>query len=357
MPDSTATARRDYRCPERIAERKATSNSGTSRDADGRVVPESQQEIGHDLTLREPTKVVCQYRSLLVLFGGPLDRTVDTMTLQRWVRIALGYHIVVGTQIGLWALLAPRSFYDGFPGLGRSWVGVDGPFNEHLIRDVGALNLAVVVLYGAAWMGLGHQLVRASGAASLVWGVPHALYHLFNTDGLAGIDVAMSLSGLVVHVIVGAGLVWAGGRLERVRELITDRPIRGGDVMSKRIFVAGASGVLGRRVVSALVTAGYEVTANVRNPEAAARAERAGATPATIDLFNPTTTARLAGEHDAIVNVATSIPTGVSAARRSAWKINDRLRREASANLSAAMADVEGRYVGESITFPYVGQR
>ena len=56
--------------------------------------------------------------------------------------------------------------------------------------------------------------------------------------------------------------------------------------MSKRIFVAGASGVLGRRVVPALVTAGYEVTANVRNPEAAARAERAS-TPATIDLFNP----------------------------------------------------------------------
>ena len=215
-------------CPTRRQRRVGTQTSGadrrtqgdfqfgTSRDAARHVVPESQQEIGHDLTLREPTKVVCQYRSLLVLFGGPLDRTVDTMTLQRWVRIALGYHIVVGTQIGLWALFAPRSFYDGFPGLGRSWVAVDGPFNEHLIRDVGALNLALVVLYDAAWMGLGHQLVRASGAASLVWGVPHALSHLFNTDGLGGIDVAMSLSGLVVHVIVGAGLVWAGGRLERV---------------------------------------------------------------------------------------------------------------------------------------------
>jgi nucleoside-diphosphate-sugar epimerase len=124
--------------------------------------------------------------------------------------------------------------------------------------------------------------------------------------------------------------------------------------MSLRVFVAGASGVLGRRVVPALVAAGHTVTANVRDPEAAARATASGATTRTIDLFDPAATARIGDDHDAIVNVATSIPTGASAALRRGWAMNDRLRRDASANLSAAMTRKGGHYVGESITFPYV---
>ena len=62
------------------------------------------------------------------------------------VRVALGYLAVVTAQIGFWALLAPRSFYDSFPGLGRAWISIDGPYNDHLIRDVGALNLALLVV-------------------------------------------------------------------------------------------------------------------------------------------------------------------------------------------------------------------
>lgn len=136
------------------------------------------------------------------------------MTTQRWVRIALGYHIVVAIQIGVWALFAPRSFYDGFPGLGRVWVAVDGPFNEHLVRDVGALNLALVVLYVAAWIGLSRQLVRTAGVAALVWGVPHAVYHLFNTDGLDAADLTISLAGLIMLIVIGGGLIWASGQLD-----------------------------------------------------------------------------------------------------------------------------------------------
>lgn len=150
----------------------------------------------------------------MVLLNQPLDRTFNAMTLQRWVRIALGYQIVVAGQIGLWALFAPRSFYDSFPGLGRAWVAVDGPFNEHLVRDVGALNLALTVLYCAAWVELSRSLVRVAGAAALVWGVPHALYHLFNTDGLDAVDLAISLSGLILLAVVGGGLLWAGGKLD-----------------------------------------------------------------------------------------------------------------------------------------------
>lgn len=123
--------------------------------------------------------------------------------------------------------------------------------------------------------------------------------------------------------------------------------------MSRTVFVSGATGVLGRRVVPALVAAGHTVTANVRNDAARIAAEAAGARTDTIDLFNSDDTARLADTHDAVVHIATSIPTGASAGRRSAWAMNDRLRSHAASNLAAAMAAAGGSYVGESTTFPY----
>lgn len=123
--------------------------------------------------------------------------------------------------------------------------------------------------------------------------------------------------------------------------------------MNMRVFVAGSSGVLGRRVVPALVANGHIVTANVRDAEARHRAEQAGAASTTIDLFDPEATEAIGASHDVVVNIATSIPAVAAALRRSAWAMNDRLRSTASANLAAAMARSGGRYIGESITFPY----
>ena len=60
-------------------------------------------------------------------------------------RVILWILNALGAFVGVWALIAPQSFYDAFPSIGfGAWVGVDGPFNEHLIRDVGALYLALV---------------------------------------------------------------------------------------------------------------------------------------------------------------------------------------------------------------------
>lgn len=136
------------------------------------------------------------------------------MTLRRWVRVALGYVIVVSAQVGLWALLAPGSFYDDFPGLGRTWVAVDGPYNEHVIRDVGALNLALSVVLVAAFVRMSRDLVFVAGAAVLAWGVPHGLYHFVNTDGLDTSDVVISLGALVLFAVVGGGLVGVAVRGE-----------------------------------------------------------------------------------------------------------------------------------------------
>jgi hypothetical protein len=68
----------------------------------------------------------------------------------RIVLVGLGVPAVV---FGAWAAFAPRSFYEDFPGFGQVWVRPDGPFNEHLVRDVGELNLALafVTLAAVVW--------------------------------------------------------------------------------------------------------------------------------------------------------------------------------------------------------------
>ena len=112
--------------------------------------------------------------------------------------------MVASGTVGLWALAAPRSFYDDFPGMGRVWVAVDGPFNEHLVRDVGALNLALAFVAAMA-LATGSVLVaRAAGGAALIYGVPHLVYHAFNhvlrhrrLGGHAGVLAFAVLAGVV----------------------------------------------------------------------------------------------------------------------------------------------------------------
>ena len=122
-------------------------------------------------------------------------------------RIVLGYLALSGALVGLWAGLAPRSFYDDFPGLGRVWVAVDGPYNEHLVRDVGWLNLALTVATVWAAVTLTRTLVIAVLMAWLVTSVPHLAYHVANLDGLATADRVGELASLALVPLVAAVLL------------------------------------------------------------------------------------------------------------------------------------------------------
>src|SRR5690349_5278263 len=97
---------------------------------------------------------------------------------------------------------------------------------------------------------------------------------------------------------------------------------------SMKIFVAGATGVLGRRVVPLLVAEGHQVTGISRSPEKAAQLTSAGATPVTVDLFDGAGLAAAVAGHDVVMNLATHIPDLTKAARSSAWSENDRIRTE-----------------------------
>ena len=121
-----------------------------------------------------------------------------------------------------------------------------------------------------------------------------------------------------------------------------------------RTFVAGATGVVGWRAVARLVEAGHAVSAVARGDAKAELVRSLGATPVTVDLFDPSAVAAAVAGHEAVVNLATSIPPIRKAMRASAWVTNNRIRTEASTNLArGALAGGARRYVQESITFTY----
>lgn len=115
--------------------------------------------------------------------------------------------LTAGTLIvGVWAQCWPASFYSSFPA-GRAWVAVDGPYNEHLIRDVGGLNLALSLLTAVAAYTLRADHIRLAAAASLLFAVPHLAYHALHLDPYGTADVAGNLAGLGTAVVLPIWLV------------------------------------------------------------------------------------------------------------------------------------------------------
>ena len=122
-----------------------------------------------------------------------------------------------------------------------------------------------------------------------------------------------------------------------------------------KVFITGATGVVGRRAVPLLLKAGHEVSTAVRSADHVAPLARLGARPVVIDLFDRAALERALAGHDAVVNLATHMPGSMlRAVLPGAWHENDRLRRDASRILvDAALAQRVGRFVQESFAPVY----
>jgi hypothetical protein len=120
-------------------------------------------------------------------------------TLMRVLLFVLAWPALL---LGAWATLAPRNWYDNFPGIGQSWIAIDGAYNEHLVRDVGALNLALCLVTLVALVKLDRLLVQTTAAAWLVYSVPHFLYHATHTDPFDTGDLIGALGGLALDLVV-----------------------------------------------------------------------------------------------------------------------------------------------------------
>jgi hypothetical protein len=122
-------------------------------------------------------------------------------------RAALAVLVLSQGSLALWALLAPRSFYDDFPGGGSSWVSPLGPYDEHLVRDIGALSLALTVVLLAAAIWPQQRLRLVAGLAYLAWSVPHLIFHLTADGVLSTGDRIASEAGEVLVSAIALALV------------------------------------------------------------------------------------------------------------------------------------------------------
>ena len=128
-------------------------------------------------------------------------------------RVALVVLFAGNALVGLWAQVAPKGFYDSFPGFGRMWVALDGPYNHHLVSDVGGLNLGLAFVIAFALVTASPSLVRAAGGASLIYGLPHFLYHATHLSAFGAGDAVAMLVALGVNVLAAVAALW--GPLER----------------------------------------------------------------------------------------------------------------------------------------------
>jgi nucleoside-diphosphate-sugar epimerase len=124
-----------------------------------------------------------------------------------------------------------------------------------------------------------------------------------------------------------------------------------------KVFLAGATGVIGRRLVVLLRKAGHDVVGTTRSETKAAALQALGTTAAVVDAYDPQKLklAVYAAQPDAIIHQLTDLPQDPDPEKlKAAREANARLRIEGTRNLvDAALASGVSRIIAQSIAFAY----
>ena len=118
------------------------------------------------------------------------------------LRAGMWFMAVVELGVGVVATLAPRAFYDYVP-----WVDLAPPFSEHLMRDYGAMNLALGLVTAVAALTMNRVMVRTSLAAYLLFAVPHLLFHVTHHDHYTASQAVGETTALAIAVLIPLGLL------------------------------------------------------------------------------------------------------------------------------------------------------
>lgn len=120
-----------------------------------------------------------------------------------------------------------------------------------------------------------------------------------------------------------------------------------------RIFLAGATGVLGIRLVPLLVEAGHEVAGTTRSPEKGERVRELGGEPVVLDVFEKErlVEAVTAFGPEVVMHQLTALPDDPARIAEAA-AANARIRSEGTRNLlAAARAAGAPRFLAQSIAW------
>jgi nucleoside-diphosphate-sugar epimerase len=123
-----------------------------------------------------------------------------------------------------------------------------------------------------------------------------------------------------------------------------------------RVFVAGASGAIGRPLVPKLVAAGHEVTGMTRSETSAEAIRAAGARAAVVDVFDAEAlrAAMVETGTEVVVHELTALPDRMDFRKEDLYTATNRVRTEGTRNLlEGARAAGARRFVCQSIAFAY----
>lgn len=127
--------------------------------------------------------------------------------------------------------------------------------------------------------------------------------------------------------------------------------------MSGTIFIAGASGAVGRPLCRLLVSDGWRVIGTTRSAERAAALRALDVEPVQVDVFDSQrlTDVLVAARPDVVIHQLTDLPPGLDPSRmEEAGVRNARMRDEGTRNLvAAAVAAGVKRLIAQSIAFAY----
>ena len=145
--------------------------------------------------------------------------------------------------------------------------------------------------------------------------------------------------------------------LRRHRRPSSGREGRGAYPHRVRIFLAGATGVIGSRLVPLLVAAGHDVTGMTRSTDNVAGLRGAGAEPVVCDVFDAPALeqAVVRARPDVLMHQLTDLPDDPARLEEYAPGHN-RIRREGTRNLiSAATLAGAGRFIAQSVAWQIPG--
>jgi nucleoside-diphosphate-sugar epimerase len=124
-----------------------------------------------------------------------------------------------------------------------------------------------------------------------------------------------------------------------------------------KIFLAGATGVIGRRLVALLRQAGHDVVGTTRSAANVTVLEALGATPVIVDVFDAKAllAAMANAQPDVVIHQLTDLPDVIDPAKMSAMRAaNARLRREGTRNLMQTCEALNvKRVIAQSIAWVY----
>lgn len=118
------------------------------------------------------------------------------------LRAGVWFLTFVEIVVGLVATLVPRAFYDYVP-----WVDLIPPYSEHLMRDYGAMNLSLALVFIVAAITMEPPMVRIALGAYLLFAIPHLILHLTHLEHFTTAAAVWQTIVLTVAVLLPAALL------------------------------------------------------------------------------------------------------------------------------------------------------